>query len=97
MRIFRNNEEIELTKEELYEAHKEFVINFFKDTLESDFDCTEDIPDIANLAYEIYAEGKGDTEYEALQKAFYNFMDDKYPDGFYEHYTDDDEDYDEFE
>ena len=30
MKIIRNNHVIELTQEELFEAHKEFMINFLK-------------------------------------------------------------------
>lgn len=100
MKIIRNNHVIELTQEELFEAHKEFMINFFEDVLNSEFACEEeDIPDIANMAYEIYAEGNGDTEYEAIEKAYEKFMaeDDALDDEYYDHYSDDDEDYDEFE
>lgn len=73
MKIIRDNKEIELTSEEIYAAHKEFVtdwmINTAKEIL-SDKDITEEIyVGIGEAAYDTYALGNGLTEYEAVEDA----------------------------
>ncbi len=54
------------------EAHKRFVIDWMESTLMNDFPIyDEDVAyGIAERAYDIYSEGNGDTEYEAVQKAY---------------------------
>lgn len=68
MKIKRNGIEYILTTEELFSAHREFVVNFMRDTLESDFGTDEkDSEKLAEAAYEKYAEGDGKTEYECIE------------------------------
>lgn len=70
MKIKRNGKEYALTTEELFAAHREFVVNFMRDTLESDFEINEkDSEKLAEAAYEKYAEGDGKTEYECIEWA----------------------------
>ena len=70
MKIKRNGKEYALTTEELFAAHREFVVNFMRDTLESDFGIDEkDSEKLAEAAYEKYAEGDGKTEYECIEWA----------------------------
>lgn len=40
MKIIRDNIEIELTYEEIYAAHKEFLLNFFQNTCKNILLCT---------------------------------------------------------
>lgn len=55
MKITRDGKEIELTAEELEEAHAEFVTNFMRMTLETDFGVSpEDSQDLAEQAYDRY-------------------------------------------
>lgn len=61
----------ELTSEELSTANKEFVTNWMKETLITDFNCSQiEAEDIAIKAYQIYCRGEGDTEYESVEKAY---------------------------
>lgn len=70
MKITRDGKEYELTFEELTRANQEFVTNFMRDTLESDFGIDEkDSEKLAEAAYEKYAEGDGKTEYECIEWA----------------------------
>lgn len=70
MKIKRNGKEYILTAEEIFAAHREFVVNFMRDTLESDFEINEkDSEKLAEAAYEKYAEGNGKTEYECIEWA----------------------------
>lgn len=70
MKIKRNGKEYALTTEELFAAHREFVVNFMRDTLESNFGIDEkDSEKLAEAAYEKYAEGDGKTEYECIEWA----------------------------
>lgn len=70
-------QEIEL-EVDLSKAHKEFVTNFMYDTLKSDFDVynltDKQIADLANRAYERYAEGRGETEYECIEAVYDEYM-----------------------
>lgn len=60
-----------LTDEELSKAHTEYVINFMVNTLQNDFDLEKkDAEKVAVIAYDLYCEGNGDTEYECIQKAY---------------------------
>ena len=54
-----------------HDARKEDQIDFYLDELDEYYDLVPKnmIHDIAERAYEIYCEGNGDTEYEALEKA----------------------------
>ena len=64
-----------LTKEELYEAHKEFVTNFMEQTLRNDFSLDlKTAKELAVLAYEKYCEGDGKTEYECIQAVYDDYM-----------------------
>lgn len=70
MKIKRDGKEYILTTEELFAAHREFVVNFMQETLESDFGIDEkDSEKLAEAAYEKYAEGDGKTEYECIEWA----------------------------
>ena len=75
MKITRDGKEIELTAEELEEAHAEFVTNFMRMTLETDFGVSpEDSQDLAEQAYDRYCEGNGETEYECIEAAERNII-----------------------
>ena len=53
MKIKRNGKEYALTTEELFAAHREFVVNFMRDTLETDLGIDEkDSEKLAEAAYE---------------------------------------------
>ena len=68
MKIRRGNREYILTSSELYEAHKEFVINFMKEELDAQYDIPAPYAiEYAEKAYERYAEGNGKTEYECIE------------------------------
>jgi hypothetical protein len=71
MKITRGSHEITLTAEEIFEAHKEFVVNWMKDTVqEIDDNITDEkAADVADRAYDIYSYGEGLTEYEAVEHA----------------------------
>lgn len=70
MKIIRDGKEYELTTEEILQAHQEFVISFMQDILERDFDIPEKrSKSLAKLAYDHYAEGHGETEYECIEWA----------------------------
>lgn len=87
MKIIRDNTEIELTYEELYTAHKEFLLNFFQNTCKDillhtytqidTIHITEElIYNLANQAYNKYAEGNGETEYECCEDICENYYND---------------------
>ena len=62
---------IELTPEEIYNAHTEYVTDFMKNVFIKDFNCSEDTAEeLAELAYEKYCEGNGLTEYECIEKIY---------------------------
>lgn len=70
MKIIRDNKEIELTYQELYEAHKEFIVLYMQGELESSFDIPEaDSIKVAEKAYVIYSDGDDLSQYESMQKA----------------------------
>ena len=69
MKIKRDGKWYELTKDELYEAHEEFVTSWMAKTLEEDFGVSEDESwEYAELAYQRYTYGDGETEYECIEK-----------------------------
>lgn len=70
MKIRRGNREYVLTSSELYEAHKEFVINFMREELDAQYDVPAPYAiEYAEKAYERYADGNGKTEYECIEWA----------------------------
>ena len=72
MQIVRGEQTFTLTGWELYQAHKEFVTNWMKNTLVNDFNMDEKSSnEYGERAYAIYSSGKEEiTEYEAIDKAF---------------------------
>lgn len=80
MQIIRGSHKIELTPDEIYAAHKEFVTAWMIDTArgilndENDiYLSAEDYINIGESAYDIYSAGDGYTEYEAVQEAVNEF------------------------
>lgn len=69
-RVINNEEiEIELTSDEIANAHKEHVTNFMQSELENTFGYSPDVATkLAELAYEEYTKGNGLTEYECIEK-----------------------------
>lgn len=73
MKIVRNGQEFKLTEQELYEAHREFVVNFMENELLENFNVNEtESKNIAEAAYDRYCEGNGETEYECIEWAYEN-------------------------
>jgi len=64
-----------LTRSEMSMAHAEYIMDFYIDELFTNFPDIpkEEVRGIAERAYDIYSEGEGDTEYEALEKAVKEF------------------------
>lgn len=76
MKITRDGKEIELTAEELEDAHAEFVTDFMRMTLETDFGVSlEDSQELAEQAYDRYCEGNGETEYECIEAVYFESND----------------------
>ena len=70
MKIRRGNREYVLTVSELYEAHKEFVINFMREELKTQYSVSAPYAiEYAEKAYERYTEGNGEAEYECIEWA----------------------------
>lgn len=70
MKIIRNGKEIELTADEVFEAHKEFVTYFMSNELIGNHDIPEsDADSLANRAYDIYCDREGYTEQDAISEA----------------------------
>lgn len=69
-RIINNKTvEIELTADEISLAHTEHIKNFMQSELENSFGYdTQTAEELAELAYDEYAEGNGLTEYECIEK-----------------------------
>lgn len=68
MKIVRNGKNYRLTKEEIWKAHCEFVIDWMTSTLISDFGTPKTkAKNLANIAFEKYCDGDGKTEYECLE------------------------------
>lgn len=76
MKIKRDGKEYILTADELAKAAEEFVTNWMRDTLIEDFDVPEDeADDVAKEAYALYCKGNGETQYECIEKAYQEFID----------------------
>lgn len=80
MQIIRGSHKIELTPDEIYAAHKEFVLAWMIDTARDILNeenniylSAEDYTNIGEAAYDKYSEGDGLTEYEAVQEAVNEF------------------------
>lgn len=70
MVIRRDGKCYRLTEKELYAAHQEVVINFMKNELQSSYGYgSRKAKTIAEMAYERYSEGNGETEYECIEWA----------------------------
>lgn len=70
MKIIRNGKEIELTADEVFEAHKEFVTSFMSNELMENHNIPEaDADSLANRAYDIYCDREGYTEQDAISEA----------------------------
>lgn len=70
MKIIRNGKEIELTADEVFEAHKEFVTSFMSGELIGNHHIPEsDADSLANRAYDIYCDREGYTEQDAISEA----------------------------
>lgn len=67
----RNIYKIRLTDEEIRNAHEYFVISWMECVLKNDFEMNDnfEITRTAKQAYDIYSEGNGLTEYEAIERA----------------------------
>ena len=64
--------EIELTPEELGKAYECYVISFMQGVFMQDFNIKDEdkAEELAELAYQEYAEGDGLTEYECIEKIY---------------------------
>ena len=65
-----------LTSDEVADAHKRFVTSWMQDEAASQIDkdvSEDDLREIALDAYDIYCEGDGLTEYEAVETAVNNY------------------------
>ena len=71
MKIIRDGKEIELTYQEMLEAHEQVVKGFMAGTLMGDFGLDrEEAKFVAGKAYDRYCEGKDETEYECIEWAY---------------------------
>lgn len=74
MIIVRDGKEIELTRDEVSQAHKEFVINWMTGVLRSEYCFSEsDIDKVANEAYDIYCKKEGYSELDGVEEAASHF------------------------
>lgn len=65
----REEKEVVLTDEEVLAVHKLFVMQWMQLTAETDFDIPEeDSWKVAEKGYNLYSDGDGLSEYEAIQK-----------------------------
>lgn len=70
MEIVRNGIQYELTDEELFQAHTEYVKNFMRGELYNEFGFSiEEAKQGAAIAYDKYSQGDGLTEYECIEFA----------------------------
>ena len=79
-RTFLNQEfEIELSPEEISEAHTEHVTNFMENKFINDFDIQDKsmAHELAVSAYQLYCEGDGYTEYECIEKIYDEYINEK--------------------
>lgn len=78
MNIIRDGKEIELTHQEMEEAHDLIVTEFMINTLINDFGLDiEKAKDFGELAYDRYCEGEGETEYECIEWAYNQYVQNK--------------------
>ena len=76
MKIKRDGKEYILTADELAKAAKEFVTNWMEDELRDQYNLLDhEAEDIAKEAYALYCEGNGKTQYECIEKAYQEFID----------------------
>ena len=58
-----------------YEMHKQFVTDWMIDTLQSDFDLKDKYArEYGERAYDIYSSGNGGTEYESVEAAYDEYI-----------------------
>lgn len=78
MKIIRDNKEIELTADEVFEAHKEFVVSFMSNELIENHNIPESEADSwGNRAYDLYCDREGYTEQDAISEAADEYAKDK--------------------
>ncbi len=78
MKIIRNGKEIELTADEVFEAHKEFVVSFMSNELIESHGIPEaDADSWGNRAYDLYCDREGYTEQDAISEAADEYSKDK--------------------
>ena len=71
MKIIRGDMSFELTLEELYEAHAEFIKLFMKSELMGPYGLDEKTAEeVAERAFDRYCEGNGETQGECIEWAF---------------------------
>ena len=71
--------EVELTDEELLDAHEVYVTNFMQNELENKFGySTEIAEELAVSAYMEYTKGDGLTEYECIEKIIAEYEDEEW-------------------
>lgn len=78
----KDGTKIELTCDEVSRVHRYFVTEWMKSVAKEILDgCDDgtqvtkkDLTDIAEVAFDIYAEGEGFTEYEAVENAVDEFV-----------------------
>ena len=65
---------LDMETERDWDGSKNVFIEFAKETLEDDFGLDPDAAGkVAGVAYEVYCEGNGQTEYEAIEEAYERF------------------------
>lgn len=78
MKIIRDGKEFELTHEEMMEAHDQIVTEFMTNVLIDDFGLDiEEAKDLGEVAYDRYCEGEGETEYECIEWAYNQYVQNK--------------------
>lgn len=78
MKIFRDGKTYELTFQELIEAHEEVSVGFMATELHDSFGLDKDTAKkVARKAFEKYAEGTGETEYECIEWAYKQYVQDE--------------------
>lgn len=78
MKIIRGNKEFELTADEVFEAHKEFVTSFMSNELIENHGVPEaDADSWGTIAYDLYCDREGYTEQDAISEAADEYSKDK--------------------
>lgn len=76
MKIKRDGKWYTLTADELADAAEEFVTNWMENELRDQYDLLDhEAEDIAKEAYALYCKGNGKTQYECIEKAYQEFID----------------------